>query len=334
MMKLPRLIYGTSSLGNLYEALDFETKYEIVKSCIQTGGEIPVFDCAGKYGAGLALEVLGKSLKKIGLKTEDVLISNKLGWYRIPLEEGAQPSFEKDVWKDIRYDAVQKISYQGILECFYQGNELLNGFIPQMVSVHDPDEYLAAADSVKEEEQRFKKILQAYEALNALKAKGEVHSVGIGAKNWRVIQRISSFIKLDWVMIANSLTVHHHPTELMNFIQDLSHKGVTVINSAVFNGGFLVGSDYYNYCYVDKESKEGQELYQWRKLFFDICARYNLQPATVCVHFGLQLPGVTSIALNTSKPHHVERNRTMMNQDVSAGIWKDLKNAGLIVHSI
>uniref|UniRef100_F4C1Q0 NADP-dependent oxidoreductase domain n=1 Tax=Sphingobacterium sp. (strain 21) TaxID=743722 RepID=F4C1Q0_SPHS2 len=334
MIKLPRLIYGTSSLGNLYEALDIETKHEIVKACVQNAKEIPVFDCAGKYGAGLALETLGTSLKKLGLTNEKVLISNKLGWYRIPLAKGEQPSFEKDVWKDIRHDAVQRISYQGILECFYQGNELLNGFIPQMVSVHDPDEYLAAADGIKEEEQRFKKILHAYEALNELKAKGEVHSVGIGAKNWRIIQRISPLIKLDWVMIANSLTVHHHPKELVDFIIELSNKGVTVINSAVFNGGFLVGSNYYNYCYVNRESEGGQKLHQWRTLFFEICKRHQLQPAVVCVQFGLQLPGINSIALNTSKPHHVERNRAMIDQRVDMCVWNELKDAGLIAYSI
>ncbi|MEH6306760.1 aldo/keto reductase [Olivibacter sp. CPCC 100613] len=330
MFKLPRLIYGTSSLGNLYEALDFATKHEIVKSCIQQSEGIPVFDCAGKYGAGLALETLGQSLKQLDLKNEEILISNKLGWYRVPLAEGDEPHFEKGVWKDIQHDAIQKISHQGILECFYQGNDLLGGFIPQMVSVHDPDEYLAAADSIKDEEHRFKKILQAYEALNELKAKGEVHSVGIGAKNWRVIQRISPFIRLDWVMIANSLTVHHHPKELRNFILDLHHKGIHVINSAVFNGGFLIGSDYYNYCYVDKASEEGRKLHQWRALFFDLCKKHKLQPAAVCVHFGLRIPGIDSIALNTSKPHHVERNRMLINESIQASFWKDLREAGLI----
>src|SRR5690606_38967336 len=172
------------------------------------------------------------------------------------------------------------------------------------------------------------------EALNELKAKGEVHSVGIGAKNWRIIQRISPLIKLDWVMIANSLTVHHHPKELVDFIIELSNKGVTVINSAVFNGGFLVGSNYYNYCYVNRESEGGQKLHQWRTLFFEICKRHQLQPAVVCVQFGLQLPGINSIALNTSKPHHVERNRAMIDQRVDMCVWNELKDAGLIAYSI
>jgi D-threo-aldose 1-dehydrogenase len=52
-----------------------------------------------------------------------------------------EPTFEPVCGKDLKYDAVQKISYEGIIECFHQGNELLGGYIPQMISVHDPDEY-------------------------------------------------------------------------------------------------------------------------------------------------------------------------------------------------
>ena len=47
--------------------------------------------------------------------------------------------------RDLKHDAIQKISYEGMMECFEQGNELLGGYVPQMVSVHDPDEYLAMA---------------------------------------------------------------------------------------------------------------------------------------------------------------------------------------------
>jgi D-threo-aldose 1-dehydrogenase len=41
------------------------------------------------------------------------------------------------VWKALRHDAVQKIGYDGIMECFEQGNELLGVYTPKMVSVHD-----------------------------------------------------------------------------------------------------------------------------------------------------------------------------------------------------
>jgi len=58
------------------------------------GDSIAVFDSAGKYGAGLALEVLGQCLEELNVPPEKVVISNKLAWKRIPLPEGAEPTFE------------------------------------------------------------------------------------------------------------------------------------------------------------------------------------------------------------------------------------------------
>jgi D-threo-aldose 1-dehydrogenase len=143
---LPKVVFGTSGLGNLYVAQDEPTKCAIVQECIRNSPGLAVFDSAGKYGAGLALEALGNCLKQLGVEKEDVLISNKLGWYRIPLRT-AEPTFEPGVWRDLHHDAEQRISYDGILECFEQGNELLNGYHAALVSVHDPDEYIAAATS-------------------------------------------------------------------------------------------------------------------------------------------------------------------------------------------
>ena len=104
-------------------AVEDKIKLAIVTAFIQyTSAQKPVvFDSAGKYGAGLALETLGNCLKTLNVKPEDVLISNKLGWYRTSeLQNGEEPTFEPGVWCNLKYDAVQKISYKDILECYEQ----------------------------------------------------------------------------------------------------------------------------------------------------------------------------------------------------------------------
>src|SRR5690606_31552318 len=170
------------------------------------------------YGAGLALETLGNSLRELQVKPEDVIISNKLGWIRTELKT-PKPIFEPGVWKDLQYDAVQNISYHGIIECFEQGNALLGGYIPQLVSVHDPDEYLAQAKSEDEAAVFYNDILEAYKALEALKATGEIEGIGVGAKDWRIIERIAKDVHLDWVMFANSMTIMTHPKDLLVFMK-------------------------------------------------------------------------------------------------------------------
>lgn len=324
---LPKVIFGTSGLGNLYVALPDEVKLSIVNESVKCSPKPAVFDSAGKYGAGLALEALGRSLKQLKVSPSDVLISNKLGWLRTELKT-AEPTFEPGIWRDLKYDAVQKISYEGILECYKQGNELLDGYHAELVSVHDPDEYLAAANNAQEQTQRYQDILDAYRALNELKAAGRVKAIGVGAKNWRIIKRIAADVKLDWVMIANSMTVHSHPAELVEFMLTLQKQGTLIINSSLFNGGFLTGSDYYNYQLTDPEKDE--DLYHWRQRFYQLCLDYKIKPVQACVIFGLNAPGVKSIALNTTQAERVAQNIALPQSIIPEGFWEEMTAQGLI----
>lgn len=328
-LKLPPLIFGTSSLGNMFEVLEEESKYTIVRECVRLSKDKVVFDTAGKYGAGLSLEVLGKCLRRLNVLPEMAIISNKLGWLRTELAS-EEPVFEPGVWKDLKYDAVQKISYDGIIECYEQGNELLDGYAPQMVSVHDPDEYLEAAKDPQHEKQRYENILQAYQALEQLKLQGKVQAIGVGAKDWRVIRRIANDVPLDWVMFANSVTIKTHPQELIDFIRELDSKEVTVINSAVFHSGFLVGGNYFDYKLVKDGLPESDALLQWRQQFFAICQRFGIVPAAACVQFALQIPGVKSVAMNASRVKHVTDNIRLPNVAIPHEFWETLKSEGLI----
>ncbi len=326
--EIPKLIFGTSGLGNLFTALDDSVKNEIIKQSVEVSDGNIMFDSAGKYGAGLALESLGKGLKKLGIEPSKILISNKLAWKRVPLLT-PEPTFEPGVWKDLRNDAVQNISYDGIIECFNQGNELLGDFSSQYASVHDPDEFLDAAKNEEEYQENYQKILEAYQALNDLKAAGKIKKIGIGAKNWKVIQKISNDVKLDWVMIANSLTIYHHPVELLDFVADLSKKGIHVINSAVFHSGFLVGGSFMDYKLAEKNNPKYEELFKWRDTLFDLCEQFSITPAHACVQFALNLPGVKSIALNTTKPTNVQVNRDMTYQEINPEFWQVIYKNGI-----
>jgi D-threo-aldose 1-dehydrogenase len=328
-LDLPKVIFGTSGLGNLFVALDEETKLEIIRQCVLLSEGKVVFDSAGKYGAGLALEVLGRHLSKLNIQPHQVMISNKLGWVRCELRT-PEPTFEPGVWRDLQFDAVQKISYDGIIECFEQGNTLLNGYIPQMVSVHDPDEYLAAAGDASDAGKRYQDILDAYKALFELKQKGQVQAVGVGAKDWHIIHRIAQDVTLDWVMFANSMTIKRHPQQLFAFISELHKKGVTIINSAVFHSGFLVGTDYFDYKLIQRGTPENDRLFDWRDTFFAICNEFGVKPAVACVQFALNVPGVTSIALNTTSAHRIKENIEMANAVIPADFWKALDKKGLI----
>ncbi len=327
---VPPIIFGTSALGNLYQVLDESTKLDIISAWFDWVEAPVVLDTAGKYGAGLALEVIGAGLNQLKVPPENIIISNKLGWYRTELQT-PEPTFEPGVWVDIHHDAVQMISYDGIMACYEQGTTLLGGsYNTQLLSVHDPDEYLAQASSTAERQTRMMDILGGYRALKELKNQGKASAIGVGSKDWRVIRAITDKVDLDWVMLATSFTIMEHPAELLKFINDLNQKHVSVINSAVFHGGFLTGSDYYNYQKLSPESYRARPLYEWRERFYRICNTYDIQPSDACIHFGLSHPAIVGIALNTSRPTVIRANVELMQKKLPEQFWNELMRADLI----
>lgn len=326
----PPIIFGTSCLGNLYEALPWQVKKSIMEEWFRYVKTPVVIDSAGKYGAGLALEMIGKGLNELGISRDQIVISNKLGWTRVPLT-GKEPTFEPGVWKDIQYDAIQSISYEGIISCYEQGCELVGSdYSIDLVSVHDPDEYLAKADTPDARQKRFEDIVAAYKALKDMKREGRIKTIGIGAKDWTVIRELQEHIEFDWVMLALSMTIYYHPPEVLEFISLLNRNNIAIINSAVFHAGFLTGGKYFDYRIVDPVNPGDKHLFNWRDTFFNLCKEYNVLPAEACVQFGLSPAGVISISLNTSKPVRVGQNVDLVRTQIPSEFWERMKSENLI----
>jgi D-threo-aldose 1-dehydrogenase len=261
---------------------------------------------------------------------ENIIISNKLGWYRVPLKT-TEPTFESGVWANLQYDAVQRISYDGILECWKQGCELLGDrYKPELVSVHDPDEYLAAATDSEDRQTRLNDILGAYKALFELKKNGEVKAVGIGSKDWLIIKELYEYTSFDWVMFANKFTLYHHPQAIINFTKKLNEDGVIIINSAIFNAGFLTGGAFFDYRKLDPKNPADQQLFEWRDKFFDICKKHAVEPGDACLKFALSAPEINAVALNPSKPKRMANNKLVLKKNLPTAFWEELKKEGII----
>src|SRR5699024_4752678 len=136
----------------------------------------------------------------------------------------------------------------------------------------------------------YNDILEAYKALEELKAKGKVLAIGVGAKDWKIIEKISSDVRLDWVMIANSMTILNHPKDLLMFMQALAQKGIHIFNSAVFHSGFLIGGNYFDYRLIKPDTEENKALFKWRECFFALCQEFGVKPSEAGAQFALNVP--------------------------------------------
>ncbi|MGI9474220.1 MAG: aldo/keto reductase [Rubripirellula sp.] len=326
---MPKVIFGATCLGNLFVAMSDESKRELVRKWFATMPKPVAIDSAGKYGAGLSLEVIGRELSALGVRPDDVILSNKLAWRRVPLST-PEPTFEPGVWMDIHHDAVQDMSYDGILRCHEDGCRMLRDYRPQLVCVHDPDEYLQAASDADDRRSRLKDILGACRALTELRDAGEVSGIGVGAKDWRVIRELDGLCDLDWVMMANSFTIMHHPAELRTFIDSLAERQIAVVNSAVMHGGFLVGGEFFDYRALDPNDAADAQRLQWRERFTEISQRHSCTPFDVAVAFGVSHPGIASVALSTSRASRVQSMVEAATRTLPSELWRDLKAQDLI----
>ena len=126
------------------------------------------------------------------------------------------------------------------------------------------------------------------------------------------------------------MTIKRHPQDLLNFMIELDAKGVTIINSAVFHSGFLAGGGYFDYTLIKPDTPKNDALFKWRDDFFEICNQFNIKPATACVQFALHVPGVKSIALNTTDAKQIKANINMANVEIPVEFWEALQLKGLI----
>ncbi len=328
-LDLPGIVFGATSLGNLFRAATDDEKSAIVQQWLSSGLSPVVIDSAGKYGAGLSLEVIGRELAARSVPRSSVVISNKLAWRRVPLTT-PEPTFEPGAWVDIQHDAVQDISYDGIMRCWHEGNQLLGDYPAQLVSVHDPDEYLDASSDAADRARRLQDIIEAYRALVELKQAQQVAGVGVGAKNWRVIQELDRYCQFDWVMFANSFTILEHPPELRELITSLSGRGVAVINSALFHGGFLLGGEFYNYRRVDPTQSADQQLLATRSKLASICQEFECSVFDVGVAFGRSHPGIHAVALSSSRADRVREHLAAVERQLPPELWSRLREAGIL----
>ena len=313
-VEIPPVIFGTSCLGNLYRVLPYETKLELARAWFRTTAR-PAIDSAGKYGAGLALESIGRALRDLAIPSDGITVSVKLGWRRKPLA-GPEPTFEPGVWAGLEYDAEQDISYRGIMRCYDEACNLLGGACGiDLVSVHDPDEFLTGGGTIED-------ILGAYRALFELKQSGRVRGVGIGAKDWRVIRGLYESFRFDWVMFACAPTILRHPRELREFMFRLKEDQVGIIDSALFNGGFLTGGSMLDYRKADPDRDAA--LFQKRADYLAVCGDFSVDPAAAAVEYGFRQPGVVAVSLNTSDPARIPVNAAYGTYHAPAEFWAEL----------
>ena len=172
-------------------------------------------------------------------------------------------------------------------------------------------------------------LQDAYRALTELKVSGVVTSVGIGVKDHRIVDFIVDHVQLDWVMLACCLTVFTHDSAVQILLRKLKAKGIHIINAGVFNSGFLVGEDSFNYQKIDPISHP--DLFDWRVRFNEILNSEGVLADDICTNFSFRFPEISSVALNANSRALVKRDVDIVyNFSPPESVWTRLQDEKLV----
>ena len=92
-----------------------------------------------------------------------------------------------------------------------------------------------------------------------------------------MIRGLYRSIPFDWVMFACAPTILRHPRELREFMHMLKADRVGIIDSALFNGGFLTGGSMLDYRKADPDRDAA--LFEKRADYLAVCKEFSVDPA-------------------------------------------------------
>jgi len=315
---------GTAPMGDLYELLDEKTSIATVEQAYASG--VRVFDTSPHYGNGLAESRIGAGLRRA--RREEVIVSTKIGRVMDPF--GQPPARNKDAYSpgfvggyphaphfDYSYDGTMRSVEQSLLR---MGLSRLD-----VVLIHDCDVWThGKADAGR----RFKEAMEgAYRALDKLRSEKTVAAIGFGINEADTCVKFAQAGDFDLAMMAGrySLLIQNG---LAEFLPLALEKKMGVMLAGVFNSGILatgaIPGAKFEYAPAPIEVMD-----RVRKIEA-ICATHGTPIRRAALQFAMAHPAVVSVVLGAVKPGEVEANAIDSEQNVPAGLWADLKSAGLL----
>jgi D-threo-aldose 1-dehydrogenase len=104
-------------------------------------------------------------------------------------------------------------------------------------------------------------------------------------------------------------------------------RGISIFTGGVFNSGVLADPEAtpnYNY-----EAAPPEVIDRARRIA-EVCRRHDVPLRAAAVQFPLGHPAVASVLTGARSPAEIEENVRLLDVDIPAQLWADLKLAGLV----
>ncbi|GAA2621226.1 aldo/keto reductase [Streptomyces axinellae] len=303
--------FGGSALGNLYRRVSEEDARAAVETAWQAG--VRYFDTAPHYGLGLSERRLGAVLGD--LPRSEFVVSTKVGRLLEPFDGGgddlaggfAVPATHRRVWD---------FSAEGVRRSLDDSLTRLGLDRVDIVYLHDPDDHWAQA------------LDEALPALAELKAQGVIRGIGVGVNWCETAERFIPESALDFVMLAGRYTLLEHDAAAP-FLSRCRERGISVVAAGVFNSGLLARAEVPADATHDYAAAPARLVGRARRIA-RVCRRHGTSLPQAALHFPFGNAAVRAIAVGARSAGEIAENAALLDGEVPAGLWADLRAQGLI----
>ena len=318
-VEVPRLGLGTAPLSGmvlgdgLYGGTAHEEAVRIIDRARQLG--ISYVDTAPLYGTGRAEARLGKSAYDVADR-DSFVISTKIGRVLDPIEGGVTVEDDPDGVGELA--ALNSWTRDDVHRSIEESLIRLNLDRIDIIYVHDPD-----VETYGEEQA----VNEAFPALIELREQGVIKAIGCGMNEWQMPLRFIQRFDLDIILLAGRYTLLDH-TGLPEFLPECVERDVKVTIGGPYNSGILA-RDLSKPVTFDYEQAPENLIEQARRLT-EICAAHGVDLKAAALQFVLAHPAVATAIPGAQSVAELEQNIAMVQQDIPAALWSDMRSAGLI----
>lgn len=166
-----------------------------------------------------------------------------------------------------------------------------------------------------------------WRALDELRSSGAIKGVGAGINELGMIPRFLDLVDLDMFLVAGEYNL------LVQRMLDAefplcAERGIEVIIGAVFASGILATGAVEGAHFAYAPASE--EVLEKTRRIEAVCARYQTPLPAAAMQFLLAHPIVATIIPGAIAPEHIQSNIALIQHDIPAEFWSDLKSEGLL----
>ncbi len=318
-VEVPRLGLGTAPLSGMVlgDGLYGGTAHEEAVRIIDRAREVGVsyVDTAPLYGNGRAEARVGMSTYS-SADRDSFVISTKIGRVLNAVPGGVTPEDDPDGIGELA--AVNSWTRDNVHRSIEESLVRLKLDRIDIIYVHDPDvEPYGEGQAVNE----------AFPALIELREQGVIKAIGCGMNEWQMPLRFIQRFNLDIILLAGRYTLLDH-SGLSEFLPACVERNVKITVGGPYNSGILA-RDLSKPVTFDYEQAPDILLDQARRLT-EICVAHGVDLKAAALQFVLAHPAVATAIPGAQSVAELEQNIALVQQEIPAGLWSDMRSAGLI----